>query len=246
MCGIFGIFGNSCGDLHCQFNGNGAIANGNASAVIKNGGENSMKNVPQESFREMANRCSRLQRHRGPDKTGIVHFQDESIIMIHERLRIVGVAHGDQPLQSADGSITLVANGEIYNFRQIAEELSKFYKRPYVPRSDSDVIIGLYEKYGEDLVHHLTGMFAFVLYDRKKNKIFAARCPFGILSMYIGEDMGGNIWIASEMKCMVEKCPDIRNFPTGTKFFVMKKSANHIHIYNKNSRFLQNTFYTQV
>lgn len=174
-----------------------------------------MKNVPQESLREMAYRCSSMQRHRGPDKTGIIHFQDEHVVMIHERLRIVGVAHGDQPLQSPDGNITLVANGEIYNFLQISNELSLFYNEPYVARSDCDVIIGLYEKYGDDLVHHMTGMYAFALYDRKKNKILAARCPFGILSMYIGEDVQGNIWISSEMKCMVEKCPYILNFPIG-------------------------------
>lgn len=212
MCGIFAIFGNACDDPQCDMRscsrngGNGKILNGEAKAL---------KNIPQESLREMAYRCSSLQRHRGPDKTGIIHFQDEHVVMIHERLRIVGVAHGDQPLQSTDGNITLVANGEIYNFLQISEELSLFYNEPYVARSDCDVIIGLYEKYGDDLVHHMTGMFAFALYDRKNNKILAARCPYGILSMYIGEDIHGNIWIASEMKCLVEKCPSILNFPIG-------------------------------
>lgn len=135
--------------------------------------------------------------------------------MVHERLRIQGVAHGDQPLQSDNGEITLVANGEIYNFLQLSDELSLFYKKPYTARSDCDVIIGLYEKYGDDLVYHLTGMFAFALYDRKNNKVLAARDPFGILSMYIGEDARGNIWVASEMKCLTEKCPYIQNFPTG-------------------------------
>lgn len=135
--------------------------------------------------------------------------------MVHERLRIVGVAHGDQPLQSDNGDITLVANGEVYNFLQISDELSMFYKKQYIARSDCDVIIGLYEKYGEDLLHHMTGMFAFALYDRKNKKVFAARDPFGILSMYIGEDVHGNIWVASEMKCLAEKCSYIQSFPTG-------------------------------
>lgn len=214
MCGIFGIFGNACDDPHCD------------TSKIINGDGKPLKNLPQESFREMAYRCSSLQRHRGPDKTGIVQFQDKNVVMIHERLRIIGVAHGDQPLQSEDGNITLVANGEIYNFLEISEELSKFYNKTYVPRSDSDVIIGLYEKYGDDLVHHMTGMYAFVLYDRKNNRIVAARCPFGILSMYIGEDVQGNIWIASEMKCMVEKCPYILNFPIGKRILYSKSSTS--------------------
>jgi asparagine synthase (glutamine-hydrolysing) len=207
MCGIFAIFGNACNNPECQQDA--SIINGH-SKVAKAATMQS-----SESLREMAYRCSSKQRHRGPDKTGIVEFKDESVVMVHERLRIVGVAHGDQPLQSDDGSITLVANGEIYNFLEISNELSTFYGRPYEARSDCDVIIGLYEKYGDDLVHHMTGMYAFALYDRKNNKILAARCPFGILSMYIGEDVHGNIWIASEMKCLVEKCPYVQNFPIG-------------------------------
>jgi asparagine synthase (glutamine-hydrolysing) len=207
MCGIFAIFGNQCDNPQCQ--------NGNNTNVINGHSKKQEQTLPKESFREMAYRCSSLQRHRGPDKTGVVQFQDTNCIMIHERLRIIGVAHGDQPLQSDDANITLVANGEIYNFVELSNELSVFYNRTYEARSDCDVIIGLYEKYGDDLVHHLTGMYAFALYDRKNNKIVAARCPFGILSMYIGEDIDGNIWIASEMKCLVEKCLYIQNFPIG-------------------------------
>lgn len=204
MCGIFAIFGNACNDPHC--NGNGSV----------NGFETLKKSTSQEPLREMAYRCSSKQRHRGPDKTGIVHFPDENVVMVHERLRIVGVATGDQPLQSDNGDITLVANGEIYNFLDISRELSVFYNKKYIARSDCDVIIGLYEKYGDDLVYHMTGMFAFALYDRKNNKVLAARDPFGILSMYIGEDVHGNIWVASEMKCLSEQCSYVQNFPTGT------------------------------
>lgn len=215
MCGIFAIFGNACNDVHC--NGNGTDVH-----------ESSLKKRSSESLREMAFRCSGKQRHRGPDKTGIVHFQEDNVIMVHERLRIVGVLHGDQPLQSDNGDITLVANGEIYNFLEISEELSVFYNKQYIARSDCDVIIGLYEKYGDELVNHMTGMFAFALYDRKNKKVFAARDPFGILSMYIGEDVQGNIWVASEMKCLAEKCSYVQNFPTG-KLFHPLSSMLHIH-----------------
>lgn len=209
MCGIFAIFGNDCDDAHCNGNGN------DYKTSVGNDYKTSVKAPSKESLREMAHRCSSKQRHRGPDKTGIVCFEDDDVVMVHERLRIVGVVNGDQPLQSDNGDITLVANGEIYNFLQISEELSMFYKKPYVARSDCDVIIGLYEKYGDDLVYHMTGMFAFALYDRKNKKVLAARDPFGILSMYIGEDIHGKIWIASEMKCLSEKCSSVQNFPTG-------------------------------
>jgi asparagine synthase (glutamine-hydrolysing) len=210
MCGIFAIFGNSCADPGC-------VAGNNAIIRAANGihEKTALKTVPKESFREMAYRCSSKQRHRGPDKTGVVEFKDKNVIMIHERLRIIGVTHGDQPMQNEDGNVTLVTNGEIYNFLQISDELSMFYKRSYVARSDCDVIIGLYEKYGDDLVHHITGMYAFALYDRKNNKMLAARDPFGIVSMYIGVDANENIWIASEMKCLTEKCLIIKNFPIG-------------------------------
>lgn len=211
MCGIFAIFGNESDAVVQQSNnGNGHItnANGHADKILK-------KKVPTETLREKAYRCSGKQRHRGPDKTGIVHFNDDNVVLVHERLRIVGVALGDQPLQSDDGNITLVANGEIYDYLKVSDELSMFYNRKYTPKSDCDVIIGLYEKYGDDLVHHMTGMFAFALYDRKNKRMLAARDPFGILSMYIGEDVDGNIWIASEMKCLAEHCCHIQNFPIG-------------------------------
>lgn len=211
MCGIFAIFGSACDDANC--NGNG---NGNGNGVVT---EDNVKTLPKESMRELAYRCSSKQRHRGPDKTGVIHLVEENVVMVHERLRIIGVAHGDQPLQTADENITLVANGEIYNFLKISEELSAFYNTEYVARSDCDVIIGLYEKYGDELVHHMTGMYAFALYDKKNKKIFAARDPFGIIPMYIGEDVYGNIWVASEMKCLTEHCTHIQNFPVGKNTF---------------------------
>jgi asparagine synthase (glutamine-hydrolysing) len=199
MCGIFAIFGKICERANC----NGTLENGIDSTV------------KTESLRELGYRSSKLQRHRGPDKTGVVHINDDNVIMIHERTRILGVLHGDQPLQSEDENLTLVANGEIYNYLPISDDLEAFYQKPYRARSDCDVIIGLYEKYGTNFIHHMDGMFAFALYDRKNKQFIAGRDPLGIISMYIGEDSANNIWIASEMKCLVEKCNNIRAFPPG-------------------------------
>lgn len=148
---------------------------------------------------------------------------EDKCAFVHERLRIVGVALGDQPLQSSDGNITMVANGEIYNYLEISDELSAFYNTTYVARSDCDVIIGLYEKYGDELVQHMTGMYAFALYDKKNKKMVAARDPFGIIPYYIGSDLLGNIYVASEMKCLTEKCSFIQNFPPGNLIFIKNK-----------------------
>lgn len=208
MCGIFAIFGQQC-DKHCATdNGNGAEHGDDFTIPQK-------RKKVHETFREKAYRCSGMQRHRGPDQTGVTYIEEDQVVFVHERLRIVGVAHGDQPLRSDDENITLVANGEIYDYLEISDKLSMFYSKKYTPRSDCDVIIGLYERYGDNCVKHMTGMFAFALYDRKNKKMFAARDPFGILSMYIGEDSQGNIWVASEMKCLAEHCTTIKNFPIG-------------------------------
>lgn len=198
MCGIFAIFGKA-GQEHTNCNGTCQA---------------------KESLRELGYRSSKLQRHRGPDKTGVVYFEEDNVVMVHERTRILGVLHGDQPLQSDDGNLTLVANGEIYDYLRISDELSEFYQKPYTARSDCDVIIGLYEKYGEELVHHMDGMYAFALYDKNKKRFIAGRDPIGIISMYIGEDAAGSIWIASEMKCLTEKCKNIMAFPPGEFFWI--------------------------
>lgn len=201
MCGIFAIFGKPCQNIFC--NGNGIVQNGT----------DSIKKT--ESLRELGYRSSLKQRHRGLDNTGVVYIKQDNVVMIHERTRILGLLHGDQPLQSEDENYTLVANGEIYNYLEISKELEAFYKKSYEARSDCDVIIGLYEKYGEKFYEHMTGMYAFALYDRKNRRVICARDPIGIISMYIGEDLYGNLWVASEMKCLVEKCEKICTFPPG-------------------------------
>lgn len=213
MCGIFAIFSKQYNNKSHAISGNG----NSAKLPIK-------RKKVVETLREKAYRCSGKQRHRGPDQTGVVSIELDQVVFVHERLRIVGVAHGDQPLRSEDGDFTLVANGEIYDYLEISDKLSMFYNRKYTPRSDCDVIIGLYEMYGDDCVKHMTGMFAFALYDRKNKKMFAARDPFGILSMYIGEDSEGNIWVASEMKCLAEHCTTIKNFPIGENILFFNQS----------------------
>lgn len=166
------------------------------------------------SLREIGYRQSGKQRHRGPDDTGVCHIPEHGVVMVHERLAVVGVKTGRQPLYSENENVVLIANGEIYNYLEQSSEVAKrlgYYK----PKSDCNVIIELYEEYGENLLEYITGMFAFVLYDKSSKTILIARDPFGIIPMYIGEDNEGNIWVASEMKCMVDFCPTLEAFTPG-------------------------------
>ncbi|KAH8372207.1 hypothetical protein KR093_010595 [Drosophila rubida] len=168
----------------------------------------------EHSLRELAYRQSGKQRHRGPDDTGTEVIADQGVALVHERLAVIGVETGHQPLHSKDGNISLIVNGEIYNYLELTKQISK--RLPgYQPKSDSNVIIELYEQHGQQLLQHITGMFSFVLYDRRTRQLLVARDPFGIIPLYMGKDARGNLWIASEMKCLVELCPQLQIFPPG-------------------------------
>lgn len=175
------------------------------------------------TLREIAYRQSGRQRHRGPDGTGVTIIPDRGVALVHERLAVIGVKTGRQPLYSDDGNISLIANAEIYNYLELSDQIAA--KHPnYKPKSDCNVIIQLYEEYGRGMLDLITGMFAFVLYDRNSETVLVARDPFGIIPLYIGEDANGNMWISSEMKCMIDFCETIRNFPPG--HFIMGQAGN--------------------
>lgn len=196
MCGIFAVFSRT----------------GDDTINVKKHGKRF------RSLRELAYTQSGRQRHRGPDHTGVVEIADHGIVLVHERLSIVGVKAGDQPMLSDTGNIILIANGEIYNYQEIAAEIRE-RKPHYEPRSDCDVLIALYEQRGRALLSRVRGMFAFVLYDKSTREILIARDPFGIIPLYRGEDAAGNIWLASEMKCLVGVCERVEVFPPGSLMF---------------------------
>lgn len=191
MCGIFGVICENCEKVNYDnFLGS------------------------DETMREIAYRSSGKQRHRGPDHTGISIYKGNGVALIQERLAVMGGKRGDQPFFSDDGEIILVANGEIYNYHDVAAQLA-ITRTSYEPRNDCDVILGCYEEYGMDLLKYIRGMFAFVIYDRKKNFVMVARDPIGIIPLYKGYDKDNNMWIASEMKCLVEFCENVAIFPPG-------------------------------
>ncbi|KAI1093127.1 asparagine synthase [Rostrohypoxylon terebratum] len=164
-------------------------------------------------FKPLALKLAKLIRHRGPDWSGSCICNNT--ILCHERLSIVGVESGAQPLTNADESIILAVNGEIYNHRLIRKNL----KHPYhfKTASDCEVIIPLYMEYGLDAPKYLDGMFSFVLYDKKLDRTIAARDPIGITTLYQGwsSKEPGATYFASELKCLHSVCDEIRSFPPG-------------------------------
>ena len=152
-------------------------------------------------------------RHRGPDWSG--NHTANNTILVHERLAIVGVDTGAQPMLSDDGSIALAVNGEIYNHKILRKRLRTPY--PFKTHSDCEVIIPLYMEHGIDAPKYLDGMFSWVLHDKAQDRIVAARDPIGITTFYIGRSSTtpGSVYFASELKCLHPVCDQIDAFPPG-------------------------------
>lgn len=141
--------------------------------------------------------------HRGPDGEGI--FITQEAALGHRRLAIIDVAGGKQPLTNADDTIVLVCNGEIYNYRALREACAKDGYR-FRTQSDCEVIIPLYEKYGDRLVDHLRGMFAFILWDAKRRRLLAARDHLGQKPLFYTAGPQG-FACASEIKALLASSP---------------------------------------
>ena len=162
--------------------------------------------------RQLVLEASLCQRHRGPDWSGI--REHPGAVIAHERLAIVDVLSGAQPMVDTETETVLAVNGEIYNHQDIRKgPLSEGYA--YQSGSDCEVILALYRTEGAGLVQHLSGMYAFVLHDPGKDHWVIARDPIGIIPLYYGTDAEGRLWVASEMKAIVPHCDDVRLFPPG-------------------------------
>jgi asparagine synthase (glutamine-hydrolysing) len=181
------------------------------------------------ALRERAIAMARLLRHRGPDWSGI--YADENAILAHERLSIVDVEHGAQPLTNAAGDLVLAVNGEIYNHRPLRTELADY---PFKTASDCEVIIPLYERRGADFLEALSGIYAFVLYDKRNNDFLIARDPIGVIPLYTGHDEHGNLYVASEMKALVKFCRQIEDFPPG--HYLTRQTQQPVRYYSPSWR----------
>ncbi|MBQ9808324.1 MAG: asparagine synthase (glutamine-hydrolyzing) [Ruminococcus sp.] len=140
-------------------------------------------------------------RHRGPDAEG--KYIDEDIALGHRRLSIIDISsQGDQPIFNEDRSLVIIFNGEIYNYKEIKEKLVEA-GHDFRTNTDTEVLIHGYEEYGEKLLNMLRGMFAFVIWDKKKKELFGARDFFGIKPMYYAA-MDGTLMFGSEIKSFLE------------------------------------------
>ncbi|QGX90943.1 asparagine synthase B [Tatumella sp. TA1] len=175
-------------------------------------------------LRKKALELSGLMRHRGPDWSGI--FADDHAILAHERLSIVDVNNGAQPLYNADRTHVLAVNGEIYNHHALRNTLQDKYA--FQTGSDCEVILALYQEKGLDFLDDLQGMFAFILYDTVKQSWLIGRDHIGIIPLYYGHDENGNLFVASEMKALVPVCKTISEFPPGS---YMSSDDHKIHRY---------------
>ncbi|AVY66324.1 asparagine synthase B [Xanthomonas translucens] len=165
-----------------------------------------------QALRRQALDCSQRQRHRGPDWSGV--YVDDGAILVHERLAIVDPAGGSQPLLSADGQLALAVNGEIYNHRELKQQLTQPYA--FQTGSDCEVINALYrEQPPAALLNRLNGIFAFALWDKAAGRVLIARDPMGVCPLYWGHDQQGRLRVASEMKSLADSCADVTQFPPG-------------------------------
>lgn len=135
----------------------------------------SKKNNKKELIKEMNNKII----HRGPNAEGT--YIDEYVALGQRRLSIIDLSGGDQPIYNEDKSILIMYNGEVYNYLELKEELSN---HTFKTNSDTEVLVHAYEEWGQDFVKKLRGMFAFCIYDTKKEELFIARDHFGIKPLY--------------------------------------------------------------
>ena len=164
-----------------------------------------------EQLRPQLLTMSKRIRHRGPDWSGI--YNHSNAILAHERLAIVDPTSGKQPLFTADKSLVLAANGEIYNHRDLRKQFEGSYD--FQTDSDCEVLLALYQEKGPAFMDELNGIFAFAIYDTQKDSYFIARDHMGIIPLYMGWDVHGTFYVASELKALEGVCTKIELFPPG-------------------------------
>ena len=142
--------------------------------------------------------------HRGPDESGI--YLDDDISLGHQRLKIIDLKTGRQPIHNEDGTIQITSNGEIYNYLDLKKDLEKKGHRFYT-NTDTEVIVHAYEEYDRDCVNKFNGMFAFAIWDSNKKQLFLARDRLGIKPLYYYFKADKFIF-ASELKAILE-CDEV-------------------------------------
>ena len=146
--------------------------------------------------------AGRIMAHRGPDYFG-VHWEGPCGL-VHNRLSIIDCSNaGRQPMSNESGKVWLAYNGEVYNFIDLKKDYALESKHHFKSRTDTEVIVHLYEELGENFIKHLNGMFAFALWDDDKNTLWLARDPYGIKPLFYTRTKDA-FWFASEIKALLE------------------------------------------
>ncbi len=171
----------------------------------------------------------KLMDYRGESSNKLII--DNKVFLYHRRLAINDISNkGDQPFKHSSG-VFCVVNGEIYNYQELIDSnilLDTNYK--FKGKSDCEILVPLYLKFGTQFIKHLRGMFSFVLYDSRKKLLLAGRDHIGMTSLYIGED-NENTYISSDMKVLTELCSNIKNLDAGC-LYINSKSIEGSNIYN--------------
>jgi asparagine synthase (glutamine-hydrolysing) len=155
--------------------------------------------LTQPVARPLLERMCAVVEHRGPDSRGV--FLEDGVGLGIQRLRVIDLATGDQPIFNEDGSVVVVLNGEIYNFKELRSDLERAGHR-FGTQSDTEVIVHLYEDRGADCVQALRGMFAFALWDRARRRLLLARDRLGKKPVFYAH-RDGDFWFGSEAKAIL-------------------------------------------
>ena len=162
---------------------------------------------------------------RGPDANGSWHTSDNSVALAHRRLSIIDLdVKANQPMVCASSGLTIVFNGEIYNYLELRQELTAAGLE-FTTQSDTEVLLQAYAHWGADCLERLRGMYAFAIWDDRKKRLFLARDPYGIKPLYYAHD-GKTFRFASQVKALlaggsVSKQPS----PAGVVGFLMMGSV---------------------
>ncbi|MFV8364841.1 asparagine synthase B [Flavobacterium sp. XS1P27] len=164
---------------------------------------------------QLVGELSKRMSHRGPDESDL-HITEKGHILSHERLSIIDLHSGKQPIQGTKTAY-MVHNGEIYNHQELRDSVLKDHT--FRTKSDSEVIVHLYEEFGYDFCNRLDGDWAFVVVDG--DDFIAGRDPMGVKPLYYGLDERGRIYFSSEMKPIADQCKTFSTFPPG-HFYTQK------------------------
>ena len=174
--------------------------------------------------KKLAKELGQLIQHRGPDGEG--YYSDSGVTLGHRRLSIIDLSeNGKQPMTNEDETIFITFNGEIFNFKEIREELEE-KGHTFISKTDTEVIVHGYEEYGTKILDKLNGQFAFAIYDKKKQEIFLARDRIGINPLYYYVKDKKFIF-GSELKVIME---------SGIEKKIDKEALNHYLLFGHTPR----------